>query len=126
MSNRVDRPDEFRGEETGGPDELTPLFAAYREACPDVESGADFLPGIWRRIERRQSFWFSFEHLGRGFAAVAVAMCLLLLVLNWTLQAPGSLSYADALAAEHSADRTYYAEGIRTTTSDESSKSPTR
>lgn len=112
------RPDQ--GDEQGntGSDELTALFAVYREACPDVTGGADFLPGIWRKIEARQGFWFSFEHLARGFAAVAVVMCLLLVALNFTssqVTVP-SMSYADALASEHTAERTYYAEGIRTTT----------
>jgi hypothetical protein len=125
MSISVNSPEQW----DDGPDELTDLFAAYREACPDVPGGADFLPGIWRKIEGRQSLWFSFEHLARGFAAVAVAMCLLLVVLNFTSSQANhvnSVSYPDALAAEHTVERTFYAEGIRTTPPDNGVKSPAR
>jgi hypothetical protein len=112
-----------RGSDEGSdnPDELTALFAAYRDACPEIETGPDFIPGIWTKIDARQSFWFSFERLGRGFAAAAVAVCLLLAVLNFTSN-PRSLhdvSYLDGLAAEHtSAEQTFYAEGIKATVPD--------
>lgn len=102
-----------------GADRLQELFRQYRDACPAPEPGADFLPGIWRRIELRQSFWFSFDHLSRLFAAIAIAACLVLGLLNFTpLRSPGQQqsvvsSYADALAADQTAERTYYGEGIR-------------
>lgn len=100
-----------------GEDELKPLFAEYREACGAPEPGPDFLPGIWRRIEERQTFWFSFEHLARLFAAFAVAACLLLLGLNLSSRRSNQPfvagSYVDALAADQTAEGTYYAEGIR-------------
>lgn len=118
MSIRVNSIEQNGGGDWDAGDELSALFAAYREACPEVEPSANFLPGIWQKIEGRQSFWFSFEHLARTFAAIAVAMCLLLAALNVRASrstVPGGVGYADALAAEHSDEAAYYAEGVRST-----------
>ena len=118
MSIRVNRSQNNPGGDWGAEDELSALFAAYREACPEVEASANFLPGIWQKIEGRQSFWFSFEHLARTFAAVAVAMCLLLAALNVRASrnaVPAAVGYVDALAAEHSAEGTYFLEDARST-----------
>jgi hypothetical protein len=30
---------------------LDRLFAEYRESCPDIEAGANFMPLLWKRIE---------------------------------------------------------------------------
>jgi hypothetical protein len=107
-------PDDF----SDAGDQLSHFFAAYRDACPDGDGSANFLPSIWEQIEARQSFWFSFERLARASAAVAVAVCMLLVGLNVAASrktVPGPGGYADALAAANSAEGTYYAEGIRTT-----------
>ncbi len=96
--------------------ELDDLFAKYRSACPDVTPDADFMPGVWRRIDARHGFWFAFQGLARTAATAAAALCLLLLLLNLA-SAPASdmvaATYADALAADHTAERTYYTEAIR-------------
>jgi hypothetical protein len=97
--------------------ELDQLFRRYRDACPDVEPGAQFMPVLWQKIEARQSFWSVFERLGRLIASASAVICLLLLVLN-LVSSPAALNvlptYADALVADHSAEKTYYAEAIRT------------
>ena len=116
MSIRLNNKQDWRAGDSGE-DELSQLFAAYRDACPDTDGGADFLPGIWQKIEARQSLWFSFERLARACAAVAVAVCLLFVLLNVAasgraLPSPGG--YVDGLAADRSLEGTYYAEGIRT------------
>jgi anti-sigma-K factor RskA len=101
-------------------DELSQLFAAYREACPETDGSTSFLAGVWQKIERRQSFWFSFEQFARQCAAFAVAVCLLLVALNIAASrqaAPLPGGYVDALAVDHSAERTYYAEGVHTNSS---------
>ena len=94
------------------------LFAAYRAACPDVEPSATFMPELWRRIDARRGFWFVFQSLGRIAAAAAVALCLLIAALNFAYK-PSSPSFAatypDALAADHTAERTYYTEAIADT-----------
>ncbi len=95
---------------------LNDLFQKYRAACPDVEPGANFMPGIWQRIESRHSFRFVFQQIARPLMAGSAALVLLLLLLNIVssqhtrLTAP---SYVDALMADHTAEKTYYTEAIR-------------
>jgi hypothetical protein len=36
-------------------DNLDALFAQYREACPDREASANFMPQLWEQIEARRS-----------------------------------------------------------------------
>ncbi len=36
-------------------DKLDALWVEYRNACPDPEAGAGFMPGLWQRIEARRS-----------------------------------------------------------------------
>ncbi len=101
---------------------LDRTFQEYRAACPDVEPSANFLPGMWQKIEARQSFWYIFRHFGKLVTAASAALCLLLLVLNLiSSSSTHSLvpSYADALMADHTAEKTYYAEAIRSIPSDE-------
>ncbi|MDQ2711284.1 MAG: hypothetical protein M3Y24_03440 [Acidobacteriota bacterium] len=96
--------------------ELNDLFREYREACSEVEPHANFMPVLWQKIEARQNFFSVFERFGRTMAAASAALCLLLLVLN--VFSPPTVrsvapSYADALMADHTAEKTYYAEAIR-------------
>ena len=34
-------------------DKLDPLWAEYREACPDPDPSASFMPQLWQRIDNR-------------------------------------------------------------------------
>ena len=98
-----------------GDQELDELFRNYRAACPDREPSAGFMPGVWQKIEARRNFCLWFERIGRPAMAASAVACLVLLILN-LVNAPGRMSvltYADALAAEHTAETTYYAEAIR-------------
>ncbi len=109
---------------------LDDLFRRYRGACPDAEPSANFMPALWSRIESRQSFWSVFERLGGLITAASAALCLLLLAL--TLTGPPSphtvaATYTDALMADHSVEKTYYAEAIHTNPqNDEQSPQPNR
>ena len=58
--------------------DLDQLFATYREALPDPEASAGFMPELWRRIEARQSFLARMKKLTQVFVAAAAAICLLL------------------------------------------------
>jgi len=100
--------------------QLDELFERYRAACPEVEPSANFMPAIWSRIERRGSFPLVFERLTRIFVAGAAAACLLLTALTALparRSAPAAVpaTYADALYADSSAERTYYTEAVRST-----------
>src|ERR1017187_4219465 len=57
----------------GGDGKLDSLWQAYRAACPDREPSANFMPGLWRRIESRRNFTFSFQRMVRGFVTAAAA-----------------------------------------------------
>ncbi len=98
--------------------QLDELFRQYRAACPDVEPSAGFMPNLWQKIEARHSFWFVFQRLARTATTACAAVCLVLLVLNFVsardayLMAP---TYVDALMADHTAEKTYYTEAIRST-----------
>jgi hypothetical protein len=96
---------------------LDDLWARYRAACPEVEVDANFMPRLWDRIASRHSFWFEFQDLARAAMTAATALCLLFLLLNFISVSENHLapSYADALAADHSAENTYYTEAIRST-----------
>jgi hypothetical protein len=95
-------------EELELPDELRAMFASYREALPDREPAADFMPQLWSRIDARRNLSFSFGRLAKGFVSVALASCLAMSVLFLTPVTPKSpiygATYLDALAADHSDD----------------------
>jgi len=100
---------------------LDELFHRYREACPEIEPGANFMPALWQKIDARQSFWSVFDRFGARLTTASALICLLLLALNLFFS-PGALNlvptYADALMADHSAERTDYAEAIRSAPND--------
>lgn len=57
---------------------LSRLFAAYREACPDPEPGANFTPRLWEMIEARQMYATGFQRLARTIITAAVAASLMM------------------------------------------------
>jgi len=87
---------------------LDALFAEYRTACPDPEPSADFMPGMWKRIEARRVATVSvFRHWAQACVLATVALTVLIgAVLIPRLQAdPASnASYVEALVSEHSSD----------------------
>ncbi len=91
---------------------LDALFQNYRNACPDVEAGPLFMPTLWQKIEARHSFWSVFQGFARTAMAGCAALALLLLALNLVGTPQVLPSYTDALVADHSAERTYYAESV--------------
>ena len=93
--------------------ELNELFARYRAACPDIDPGPSFMPVVWQKIEARRGFWWTFQGFSRTAMAGCAALTLALLALNFLSSQPlSSPSYTDALMADHSAERTYYAESV--------------
>jgi hypothetical protein len=91
---------------------LNTLFESYRAACPDIEAGAQFMPTLWQKIEARHSFWWVFQGFARTAMAGGAALALLLLALNFINPQQVLPSYTDALVADHSAEKTYYAETV--------------
>lgn len=107
---------------TNDDSQLDELFRSYRDACPEVEPSAAFLAGVWQKIETRHSFWFVFQRLARTTMTACAALCLVLLVLNFIARPQSYFAaptYVDALMADHTAEKTYYTEAIRSTPSAE-------
>jgi hypothetical protein len=100
---------------------LDALFAQYRDACPEVEASPEFMPLLWRRIEKRGSVTFWLPRLARLVCAASAVFCLVLSALvslpglSTSHPTPSAATYADALSADHSAEKTYYTESIRAT-----------
>jgi hypothetical protein len=65
--------DRLRGEPSEAFDRL---LAAYRDACPDPEPTAEFMPGLWRKIEARQTFAFTVRRLARAIITAAAIASL--------------------------------------------------
>jgi len=55
---------------------LDALFRAYRDACPDPEASANFMPNLWQRIDARQSYMFSLRRMANAFVTAALALSL--------------------------------------------------
>lgn len=89
----------------GGLDrDLDELFQAYREACPDPEPGANFMPQLWQRIEARQTFSYFLGRMASGFVTAAVALTLMMAAYLYMPQSSGpfySQTYVEALADSH-------------------------
>src|SRR5688572_28624787 len=59
-------------------EKLDALFRAYARACPAPEPSANFMPNLWKRIESRQNFTFSFRRMANAFVTAAVALSIAL------------------------------------------------
>jgi hypothetical protein len=84
---------------------LDRLFAAYRDAMPDRDASALFMPELWERIEaRRASRWF--VRMTRAVVA-AGALAAMVLVVAPDLGEPGveSVTYVEALAHASTPER---------------------
>lgn len=87
--------------------ELNALFTEYKQAIPDPDASANFMPELWRKIEARQSFTIRVRKLTQVFVGAAAAVCLVFAMLE---AIPGSSrsevhgSYIDVLAASHPVD----------------------
>jgi hypothetical protein len=98
-----------------GDNRLDEFFQRYRAACPEVEPTSNFMPVLWDRIESRRGFAFTFERMAKPAMTFFAALCLLLLMLNVAGTGPGNVApatYADALAADSTAEKTDYTEAI--------------
>jgi len=90
-------------------DRLDALWAEYREATPDPEAGANFMPQLWQKIEARRVETTSvFRRLAQICVMATVALAL---VISAVMIPRGSNdevffsgTYVDILAAEHSND----------------------
>jgi hypothetical protein len=88
---------------------LDRLFHAYREACPDPDAGANFMPQLWSKIEARENSSNLFGRMAKALVTAAVAASLILGVLLSTVAQSASNyngtyyngTYVEALMADH-------------------------
>ncbi len=84
-------------------DELEKLFGLYKNAIPDPDASAHFLPGMWSRIESRRPPLLMLKRWARvlvtSAAAAVLLMTFFLIPRYQRLQIDGS-TYVDVLAAD--------------------------
>jgi hypothetical protein len=89
-------------------DALTALFAAYREALPDPEPSAGFMPQMWAKIEARRRTNGRFRLLARRFiamgGALATAMALVVVAVGPRTSPMYSGTYVELLADDQPVD----------------------
>ena len=86
--------------------QLDALWAEYRQACPDPEAGAGFMPGLWQRIEARRA---ANSSIFRRMAQVCVGATVALTVSDGSGVDPAhaaelpiyNVTYVDVLTADH-------------------------
>ena len=85
---------------------LDALFRAFASACPDREPSANFMPNLWRQIETRQTYTFSFRRMANTLATAALALSIALGVyMSIPHTAPvNPQSYIEALADANTVD----------------------
>jgi hypothetical protein len=78
---------------------LDELFAAYRDALPDRDPSAGFMPELWRRIDQRRKPSLSFGRFARVFVTASLALCFALTAVTWSpsLNAVYTSTYVDVL-----------------------------
>jgi hypothetical protein len=100
---------------------LDALLRAYRDACPTPEPSANFMPNLWRRIDSRQSFTFSFQRMANAFVTAAVALTIVLGVymsIPRSNSSSYSQSYLEALAEANTLDTPEYVAPVHLELSD--------
>ena len=82
-------------------DQLDALLRTYRDACPTPEASVNFMRQLWRRIESRQSFSFSFRRMANALVTAALAATMLLGVYTAVPHSKAAdypVTYVEALA----------------------------
>jgi hypothetical protein len=91
-------------------DKLDSLWAEYRQACPDPEPSANFIPQVWQRIEaRRRATSSLLRHWVEACVMAALTLTLLIgvfLIPRYQRRPVYQSTYADVLAEAESPDYT--------------------
>jgi len=83
---------------------LDDMFRAYRDACPDPEASANFMPAIWARIEAREVSTNWFGSVAKALVTAALAASVILGMMISSSSQPSSFfdaTFVDALLADH-------------------------
>lgn len=89
-------------------EQLDALFRAFAGACPDRDPSVNFMPDLWRRIDARQTYAFSFRRMANTLVTAAVALSIALGVYmaipHSRSTVVGPQSYIEALAEANTVD----------------------
>ena len=85
------------------PDAFEKLWNAYRQATPEPEASANFMPQLWARIDgaRPGSWTLSLPWLASRLLPLAAALTLAMGIYVWSPRSTASsASYVDVLVAD--------------------------
>jgi hypothetical protein len=83
---------------------LDELFLAYRQACPDIDGSAKFMPGVWAGIEAREISTNWFGRVAKALVTAAVAASVILGMMMSSANHSSDFfdaTFVDALQADH-------------------------
>jgi hypothetical protein len=92
------------GNPAEGENRLDDLFLAYRQACPDTDGSAKFMPGIWAAIEARETSSNWFGRVAKALVTAAVAASVILGMMMSSANHSSDFfnaTFVDALQADH-------------------------
>jgi len=111
----MDRMGHQFGDDDLGSKRLDSLWAEYRGLLPDPEASAQFMPGLWQKIEaRRVDPVFIFRRFAKicVMATVAVILIFALSISRLQYEPAISSTYVDALDAAHAGDYVEVADAL--------------
>ena len=95
---------------------LDALFQTYRQACPDPEVSANFMPQLWQKIEARERTSTVFARLARTVVTAALAlssiMALVVTVSHSHAAALPSETYVEVLEEDQARQNLDYFEPV--------------
>ena len=95
---------------------LDALFQTYRNAFPDPEPSANFMPQLWQRIEARERSSTVFARLARTVVTAALALssilALVVTVSHSHAAALPSETYVEVLEEDHARQNLDYFEPV--------------
>lgn len=84
--------------------ELNRWWERYAEACWAPEPSADFMPGVWRKIEARRGFAWQIRSYAQRLALSAAALSLMFLAAGFlpfgNSTAVYQMTYLESLEAD--------------------------
>jgi hypothetical protein len=54
------------------------LFRSYRDSFEGIDGSANFMPGLWAKIDSRRRVTYSFGRLAGAFVTAAFLICLIM------------------------------------------------
>ena len=93
------------GDDRPLPGEVRELFRSYRDSLDGIDASANFMPGLWAKIDSRRRVTQSFGRLASAFVTAAFVICLILSGTLLTSNQPNAsqATYIDVLADDAAA-----------------------